>query len=79
MPIITDSGGFQVFSLAYGSVANELKSRGQKKQGGLVLNRVGTEKMASGFTMPGNIGQIVGGPAPPARDVVARNAIGGPQ
>ncbi len=25
MPIITDSGGFQVFSLAYGSVADELK------------------------------------------------------
>lgn len=31
MPIITDSGGFQVFSLAYGSVADELKSRGKKK------------------------------------------------
>lgn len=37
LPIITDSGGFQVFSLAYGSVANELKSRGTKKQSGLVL------------------------------------------
>ncbi|MGB7977853.1 MAG: tRNA guanosine(34) transglycosylase Tgt [Chlamydiales bacterium] len=37
MPIITDSGGFQVFSLAYGSVADELKSRGAKKQGGHVL------------------------------------------
>lgn len=36
-PIITDSGGFQVFSLAYGSVADELKSRGTKKQGGTVL------------------------------------------
>lgn len=34
LPIITDSGGFQVFSLAYGSVADELKSRGLKKQGG---------------------------------------------
>src|SRR5271167_3467729 len=31
LPIITDSGGFQVFSLAYGSVADELKSRGKKK------------------------------------------------
>ncbi len=30
MPIITDSGGFQVFSLAYGSVASELKSKGSK-------------------------------------------------
>ncbi len=30
-PIITDSGGFQVFSLAYGTVAEELKSKGLKK------------------------------------------------
>ena len=30
-PIITDSGGFQVFSLAYGGVASELKSQGQKQ------------------------------------------------
>lgn len=37
LPIITDSGGFQVFSLAYGSVADELKSRGTKKVGGSVL------------------------------------------
>lgn len=29
-PLITDSGGFQVFSLAYGGVASELKSKGQK-------------------------------------------------
>ncbi|EKE07980.1 MAG: hypothetical protein ACD_17C00413G0002 [uncultured bacterium] len=37
MPIITDSGGFQVFSLAYGSVADELKSKGTKKSHGFVL------------------------------------------
>jgi queuine tRNA-ribosyltransferase len=37
LPIITDSGGFQVFSLAYGSVADELKSRGQKKNQSAVL------------------------------------------
>jgi queuine tRNA-ribosyltransferase len=37
MPIITDSGGFQVFSLAYGSVADELKSSGAKKTNGSVL------------------------------------------
>jgi len=37
LPIITDSGGFQVFSLAYGSVADELKSSGKKKQDGHVL------------------------------------------
>ena len=37
-PIITDSGGFQVFSLAYGSVANELKSRGTKQSQNAVLS-----------------------------------------
>ncbi len=36
-PIITDSGGFQVFSLTYGSVTEELKSKGQKKHDGSVL------------------------------------------
>jgi queuine tRNA-ribosyltransferase len=36
-PIITDSGGFQVFSLAYGSVANELKSSGKKKMNNSVI------------------------------------------
>ena len=36
-PIITDSGGFQVFSLAYGSVADELKSRGTKQQHNAVV------------------------------------------
>lgn len=36
-PIITDSGGFQVFSLAYGNVASELKSKGQKKINSSVL------------------------------------------
>src|ERR1700733_15254717 len=36
-PIITDSGGFQVFRLAYGSVNDELKSSGKKKQDGSVL------------------------------------------
>lgn len=35
--IITDSGGFQVFSLMYGSVKNELKSKGKKSSGNLVL------------------------------------------
>jgi queuine tRNA-ribosyltransferase len=36
-PIITDSGGFQVFSLAYGTVKDELKSKGQKIQSNGVL------------------------------------------
>jgi len=33
-PFITDSGGFQVFSLAYGSVNEELTSKGELKQSG---------------------------------------------
>ncbi len=36
-PIITDSGGFQVFSLAYGGVTSELKSSGQKMHSGSVI------------------------------------------
>ncbi len=36
-PIITDSGGFQVFSLAYGTVFEELKSCGKKKHEGSVI------------------------------------------
>jgi queuine tRNA-ribosyltransferase len=36
-PLITDSGGFQVFSLAYGTVEHELKSSGQKKGNSAVL------------------------------------------
>jgi len=38
MPIITDSGGFQVFSLAYGTVKDELKSSGKKIGNSAVLN-----------------------------------------
>lgn len=37
MPIITDSGGFQVFSLRYGSVHDELKSRGTKRSENAIL------------------------------------------
>lgn len=37
MPLITDSGGFQVFSLMYGGVESELKSSGQKKHDNSVL------------------------------------------
>jgi queuine tRNA-ribosyltransferase len=36
-PIITDSGGFQIFSLKYGGVAQELKSKGTKKDNTGVL------------------------------------------
>lgn len=36
-PVITDSGGFQVFSLAYTSVKDELKSKGKKSINNAVL------------------------------------------
>jgi len=36
-PVITDSGGFQVFSLMYGGVHDELKSRGTKKHDSSIL------------------------------------------
>jgi len=36
-PIITDSGGFQVFSLVYGGVHSEIKSKGTKKHDSSVL------------------------------------------
>ncbi|WP_284441848.1 tRNA guanosine(34) transglycosylase Tgt [Chlamydia gallinacea] len=37
-PIITDSGGFQIFSLAYGSVEEEIKSKGKKKHTSSILS-----------------------------------------
>ncbi len=36
-PLITDSGGFQVFSLAYGGITDELKSAGTKRSNSSVL------------------------------------------
>ena len=32
-PLVTDSGGFQVFSMGYGSVAEEVKRRGARRDG----------------------------------------------
>jgi queuine tRNA-ribosyltransferase len=38
-PIITDSGGFQVFSMGHGSVADEIKGRGRRgESGGRILS-----------------------------------------
>ena len=44
-PMLTDSGGFQIFSLGYGSVANEIKGRG------ITLNRKKTLLVAAHFTL----------------------------
>ncbi len=38
LPLITDSGGFQVFSLAYGGVHNELKSKGKRQTNNTVMS-----------------------------------------
>ncbi len=35
-PIITDSGGFQVFSMGHGGVADEIKGRGQRREGSIL-------------------------------------------
>ncbi len=37
-PIITDSGGFQVFSMGHGNVADEIKGRGRPKFDGAILS-----------------------------------------
>ena len=36
MPFITDSGGFQVFSLSSGELTGELKSRSTNREGSIV-------------------------------------------
>ncbi len=37
-PVITDSGGFQVFSMGHGGVADEIKGRGRSEGDGAVLS-----------------------------------------
>ena len=37
-PIITDSGGFQVFSMGHGGVADEIKGRGRPQEEGAILS-----------------------------------------
>jgi queuine tRNA-ribosyltransferase len=37
-PIITDSGGFQVFSMGHGNVADEIKGRGRPQYDGAILS-----------------------------------------
>jgi len=70
MPIITDSGGFQVFSLAYGSVADELKSRGTKKRDGQVL-KISEEGVLFRSYRDGNLVLLT-----PETSVQAQKALG---
>jgi queuine tRNA-ribosyltransferase len=37
-PVITDSGGFQVFSMGHGTVADEIKGRGTGERAGAILD-----------------------------------------
>jgi queuine tRNA-ribosyltransferase len=37
-PVITDSGGFQVFSMGHGAVADEIKGRGTGERAGAILS-----------------------------------------
>ena len=40
-PLFTDSGGFQIFSLGYGSVSDEIKSRGRKMSNNVRITEEG--------------------------------------
>jgi queuine tRNA-ribosyltransferase len=46
-PIITDSGGFQVFSLAYGSVHDELSMKGKKEKNGMTKKGNGHRSLSN--------------------------------
>lgn len=70
MPLITDSGGFQVFSLMYGGVHDELKSSGQKKNGNMVL-KVTEEGVKFRSYRNGDILQLT-----PESTVVAQKKLG---
>jgi queuine tRNA-ribosyltransferase len=52
-PIVTDSGGFQVFSMGHGTVAEEIKSRPSRGRGGGGRDDVGGQGGAGGRASPG--------------------------
>jgi queuine tRNA-ribosyltransferase len=52
-PIVTDSGGFQVFSMGHGTVAEEIKSRPSRGRGGGGRDDVGGQGGAGGHASPG--------------------------
>lgn len=58
-PIITDSGGFQVFSMGYGNVSDEIKKKGAGPGGKSVL---GIEERGVTFRHPTNGAAIFMGP-----------------
>jgi queuine tRNA-ribosyltransferase len=60
-PIVTDSGGFQVFSMGHGTVAEEIKSRPGRGRGG---GQRGTKGLGNS-SGPGNMG---GRPDPSKRE-----------
>lgn len=69
-PIITDSGGFQVFSLAYGGVASELKSKGQKNTKNSVL-KINEEGVTFRSYRDGSLIQLT-----PETSIIAQKKLG---
>lgn len=69
-PIITDSGGFQVFSLAYGGVASELKSKGQKQHKNSVI-KINEEGVTFRSYRDGSLLQLT-----PESSVLAQKQLG---
>jgi queuine tRNA-ribosyltransferase len=51
-PIVTDSGGFQVFSMGHGTVAEEIKSRPSRARGGGGRDAIGGQRGADGRVSP---------------------------
>ena len=70
-PIITDSGGFQVFSMGYGNVSDEIKKKGAGPGGRSVL---GIEERGVTFKHPKNGGAIFMGPETSMEVQAALNA-----
>jgi queuine tRNA-ribosyltransferase len=52
-PTITDSGGFQVFSMGHGTVAEEIKSRARGSAGARARREGGAVQTAAGHAHPG--------------------------
>jgi queuine tRNA-ribosyltransferase len=67
-PIVTDSGGFQVFSMGHGTVAEEIKSRPSRGRGGGGRDDVGGQGGAGGRDDVGGQGGAGGRASPGERE-----------
>ena len=55
-PLITDSGGFQVFSLAYGSVQESLENEGELKR--IHVNRIQRDSSKGNGASPVKVTEV---------------------